>query len=112
MQKTSSCARLRCSPCLKALTRHVRAELLAEKDGRDTENVNAAKMAEDRFFDSCVFFGAWWCLGNFGRGISSHWKNSGVIYNGNVWLQIDHFHGDYTIFFGSLFERSSMDVFG
>ena len=53
----------------------MRAELLAEKEGRDTENVNAAKMAEDRQSIVVFFFGAY--VSEISGGISSHWRIHG-----------------------------------
>lgn len=81
----------------------MRAELLAEKEGRDTENVNAAKMAEERQ-STVVFFLVCVVSPNLG-GISSQWKIHRSL-NGHV-AQMDHVRGDYTINFVSLSERSS-----
>ena len=79
----------------------MRAELLAEKEGRDTENVNAAKMAEDRQSIVVLFFGACIVSRKFRVRDQFPLENSRVIqWNcGSKWIT-------------SVFERSSMDLFG
>ena len=71
----------------------MRAELLAEKEGRDTENVNAAKMAEDRQSIVVFFFGAYVVSRKFRAGSVLIGEFTGHL-NGNLWLKMEHFRGD------------------